>query len=111
MRVTVDKVSLNPNAMASGTVTFPDGVTGKWIVDLQGRPGLTDVSQPRLPPDAHRRPGVHAGALALWPSSHRGPGAGREESLGAPASPITATAKGLGLVELRARIAPREDVS
>jgi hypothetical protein len=52
VRVTVDKVSLNPNAMASGTVTFPDGVTGKWIVDLQGRPGLTDVSKPGYRPSA-----------------------------------------------------------
>jgi hypothetical protein len=43
--VTVDKVNLNPNAMASGTVTFSDGVTAKWMVDLQGRPGLTDVSK------------------------------------------------------------------
>jgi hypothetical protein len=50
VRVAVDKVSLNPNAMASGTVTFPDGVTGKWIVDLQGRPGLTDVSKPGYRP-------------------------------------------------------------
>src|ERR1017187_5706527 len=29
VRVTVDKTNLNPNAMASGTVTFPDGVTGR----------------------------------------------------------------------------------
>jgi hypothetical protein len=50
VRVAVDKVSLNPGAMASGTVTFPDGVTGKWIVDLQGRPGLIDVSKPGYRP-------------------------------------------------------------
>jgi hypothetical protein len=53
--VTVDKVSINPNAMASGTVAFPDGVTGRWIVDLQGRPGLVQVSKPGYrpsPPDA-----------------------------------------------------------
>ena len=50
VRVTVDKVNLNPNAMASGTVTFSDGVTGKWIVDLQGRPGLLDVSKPGYRP-------------------------------------------------------------
>ena len=50
--VAVDKVSLNPHAMASGTVTFPDGVTGKWIVDLQGRPGLTEVSKPGYRPSA-----------------------------------------------------------
>ena len=48
--VTVDKVSLNPSVMASGTVTFPDGVTGKWIVDMQGRPGLTEVSKPGYRP-------------------------------------------------------------
>jgi hypothetical protein len=48
--VTVDKVNLNPNAMASGTVTFPDGVTGKWMVDLQGRPGLVEVSKPGYRP-------------------------------------------------------------
>jgi hypothetical protein len=50
VRVAVDKVSLNPNAMASGTVSFPDGVTGKWIVDLQGRPGLVEVSKPGYRP-------------------------------------------------------------
>jgi hypothetical protein len=50
VRVAVDKVSLNPNAMASGTVAFPDGVTGKWIVDLQGRPGLVEVSKPGYRP-------------------------------------------------------------
>jgi hypothetical protein len=48
--VSVDKVSLHPNAMASGTVTFPDGVTGRWIVDLQGRPGITEVSRPGYRP-------------------------------------------------------------
>jgi len=41
----VDKVTLTPGALASGTVTFSDGVTGKWIVDDQGRPGFTEVSQ------------------------------------------------------------------
>jgi hypothetical protein len=48
--VSVDKVSLNPNAMASGTMTFPDGVTGRWIVDLQGRPGIVEVSKPGYRP-------------------------------------------------------------
>ena len=48
--VTVDKVNLNPNAMATGTVSFSDGVTGKWMVDLQGRPGITDVSKPGYRP-------------------------------------------------------------
>jgi hypothetical protein len=50
VRVAVDKVNLNPHAMATGTVVFSDGVTGKWIVDLQGRPGLTDVSKPGYRP-------------------------------------------------------------
>jgi hypothetical protein len=48
--VTVDKVSLNPNAMASGTMAFPDGVTGRWMVDLQGRPGIVEVSKPGYRP-------------------------------------------------------------
>jgi hypothetical protein len=52
VQVTVDKVNLNPNAMASGTVAFADGVTGKWIVDLQGRPGLVEVSKPGYRPSA-----------------------------------------------------------
>jgi hypothetical protein len=52
VRVTVDKMNLNPHAMATGTVTFSDGVTGKWLVDLQGRPGLTDVSKPGYRPNA-----------------------------------------------------------
>ncbi len=48
--VTVDQVSLNPNALASGDVTFSDGVTGKWIVDHSGRPGFTQISQPGYRP-------------------------------------------------------------
>lgn len=48
--VAVDKVSLIPGAVASGTVTFSDGVTGKWIVDHYGRPGFTEVSQPGYRP-------------------------------------------------------------
>lgn len=43
--VSVDKVTLIPGAMASGAVTFSDGVTAKWIIDNQGRPGLTEVSK------------------------------------------------------------------
>ncbi len=50
VQVTVDKVNLNPNAMASGTVAFSGGVTAKWIVDLQGRPGIVEVSQPGYRP-------------------------------------------------------------
>ena len=48
--VSVDKVTLLPGAIASGTVSFGDGVTGKWIVDNQGRPGLTEVSRPGYRP-------------------------------------------------------------
>jgi len=48
--VSVDKVTLIPGALASGTVTFGDGVTGKWIVDQYGRPGFTEVSQPNYRP-------------------------------------------------------------
>ncbi len=48
--ITVDKVSLNPSALASGTVTFSDGVTGRWMVDQQGRPGLVDISKPGYRP-------------------------------------------------------------
>ncbi len=48
--VSVDKVTLIPGAVASGTVTFSDGVTGKWIIDQYGRPGFTEVSQPGYRP-------------------------------------------------------------
>jgi hypothetical protein len=43
--VTVDKVTLIPGAVASGTVKFGDGVTGKWVVDNYGRPGFTEMSK------------------------------------------------------------------
>jgi hypothetical protein len=49
--VTVDQVTLIPGALASGTVTFSDGVTGKWIVDQYGRPGFTEVSKPGYRPN------------------------------------------------------------
>jgi hypothetical protein len=48
--VEVDGVTLIPGAIASGKVTFSDGVTGKWIVDHQGRPGFTEISQPGYRP-------------------------------------------------------------
>lgn len=48
--VSVDKVSLIPGAIASGSVTFSDGVTGKWIVDNYGRPGITEISKPGYRP-------------------------------------------------------------
>ncbi len=49
--VNVDKVTLIPSALASGTVTFSDGVTGKWIVDQYGRPGFTEISKPGYRPN------------------------------------------------------------
>ena len=48
--VSVDKVTLLPGALASGTVTFSDGVTAKWVVDQYGRPGFTEVSKPGYRP-------------------------------------------------------------
>lgn len=48
--VEVDKVTLLPGALASGTVRFSDGVTGKWVVDQYGRPGFTEISQPGYRP-------------------------------------------------------------
>ena len=50
VKIEVDKVTLIPGALASGTVTFSDGVTGKWLVDQYGRPGFTEVSQPGYRP-------------------------------------------------------------
>jgi hypothetical protein len=46
----VDAVTLIPSAIASGKVTFSDGVTGKWIIDHQGRPGFTEISKPGYRP-------------------------------------------------------------
>ncbi len=48
--VSLDSVTLIPGALASGSVTFSDGVTAKWIVDQYGRPGFTEVSQPGYRP-------------------------------------------------------------
>jgi hypothetical protein len=48
--VTVDRATLLPGAIASGSVTFSDGVTGQWVVDNQGRPGFTSISQPGYRP-------------------------------------------------------------
>lgn len=50
--VEIDKVTLIPGALASGSVTFSDGVTGKWIVDQQGRPGFTKISRDGYRPSA-----------------------------------------------------------
>jgi hypothetical protein len=52
VRVSVDKVTLRPDAVASGTVTFSDGVTAKWMVDQYGRPGLLEVSKAGYRPSA-----------------------------------------------------------
>jgi hypothetical protein len=46
----VDGVTLIPGAIASGDVTFSDGVTGKWVIDNQGRPGFTKISKPGYRP-------------------------------------------------------------
>jgi hypothetical protein len=48
--VSVDQVTLLPGALASGSVTFSDGVTAKWVVDQYGRPGFTEVSTPGYRP-------------------------------------------------------------
>lgn len=48
--VSVDKITLIPGALAAGTVTFSDGVTGKWMIDQQYRPGFTEISQPGYRP-------------------------------------------------------------
>jgi len=48
--VVVDKVTLIPGAIAGGSVTFSDGVTGKWVIDQQYRPGFTEISQPGYRP-------------------------------------------------------------
>jgi hypothetical protein len=48
--VDVDGVTLLPGAICSGSVTFSDGVTGKWMVDQTGRPGFTSISQPGYRP-------------------------------------------------------------
>jgi hypothetical protein len=50
--VSIDSVTLIPSALASGSVTFSDGVTAKWIVDQYGRPGFTEVSKPGYRPTA-----------------------------------------------------------
>ena len=50
VKVEVDKITVLPGALASGTVTFSDGVTGKWVVDQYGRPGFTEISKPGYRP-------------------------------------------------------------
>jgi len=50
VRVQVDAMTLDPRMIASGTVTFSDGVHGKWFLDQQYRPGLSEISQPGYRP-------------------------------------------------------------
>ncbi len=52
LTVSVDKATLIPGAIASGSVTFSDGVTGTWVVDQYGRPGFSKISQPGYRPSA-----------------------------------------------------------
>jgi hypothetical protein len=97
VRVTVDKVSLNPNAMASGTVAFSGGVTGRWIVDLQGRPGIVDVRRRRSCRSFPLRCRATDGSR---PVKHR-----QELPLG-----YDRHAQLQRLLELRARVGAREDI-
>ena len=50
VKVEIDKVTLIPGALASGSVAFSDGVSAKWIIDQMGRPGFTEVSKPGYRP-------------------------------------------------------------
>jgi hypothetical protein len=49
--VTVSPVT-QPGTMASGSVTFSDGVTCEWHVDQFGRPGLVPPSEGYQPPES-----------------------------------------------------------
>lgn len=49
VHVTADRV-VQAGALASGTVTFSDGVTAKWMLDQMGRLGLSSVSKPGYRP-------------------------------------------------------------
>lgn len=49
VKVELDRI-VRAGAMASGTVTFSDGVTGSWYLDRFGRLGLTKVSKPDYQP-------------------------------------------------------------
>ena len=42
--VSADRV-VQAGALASGTVTFPDGVSANWMLDRMGSLGLSNVSQ------------------------------------------------------------------
>lgn len=47
--VTLDKI-VRAGALASGSVTFSDGVVGGWMLDRMGRLALTKISQPGYQP-------------------------------------------------------------
>jgi|LSQX01.1.fsa_nt_gb hypothetical protein len=47
--VSLDRV-IQAGALASGSVTFSDGVTARWVFDQMGRLGLTSTSQPGYRP-------------------------------------------------------------
>ena len=49
VKVELDRV-VRAGALASGSVTFSDGVTGSWYLDRMGRLGLTKVSKPDYQP-------------------------------------------------------------
>lgn len=49
VKVELDRV-VRAGALASGSVTFTDGVTGSWYLDRMGRLGLTKVSKPDYQP-------------------------------------------------------------
>ena len=48
--VTLDRI-VRPGAVVSGSVTFSDGVTAKWVLDQTGRLGL-DGTKPNYRPPA-----------------------------------------------------------
>ena len=51
LTVTVDALMI-PGTMASGDVTFSDGVKGKWYLDQMGRLGMGDLPQGYRPSPA-----------------------------------------------------------
>ncbi len=59
--VTLDRV-VQAGALASGTVTFSDGVNAKWMLDQMGRLALTAAGKPGYRPSQED---VHAFQLEL----------------------------------------------
>lgn len=49
--VSVDAVTL-PGALASGSVTFSDGQTGKWYIDEMGQLGVAPTTKGYRPPQS-----------------------------------------------------------